>query len=259
MRNRLRSKLTLLITLLGVCPLSWGLEQSMQDQVKEVTPYQTAIRLPLSQTSNGIDGYLELRQDGRLTQKLTGRLWGTGDVDIDDDPVLTVFKNDPPRNAVIRMVDHRGKVVESKELERPLAKLRTEHLYGDSRLTYLLTVDYSAGFGSYSGPITRLAEVTGGRLKWIESTELKTGKTEQISLMESLKTTWKFVDGLDGKGNQILLAQCRPDWSSAKEDPVFITTFARFYFDGAKWVVKARVVKGFNEFDQGFPSRRNFP
>jgi len=170
-----------------------------------------------------------------------------------------MFKTGPPRNAVIQVVDRSGKVLDAKTLQRPLAKFRTGQLYGDSRLTYLLTVDYSAGFGSYSGPITNLVEVKTGHLRWVESTETTTGSTGKISLMESLKTTWKFVDAPDGKGKQILFAQCRPDWSSDKDDPDFRTTYARFYFDGTKWLVIERTVKGISEFDQGFPSRRHFP
>jgi hypothetical protein len=202
---------------------------------------------------------LELRQDARLTLKLSGLLWDAGDVNIGDDPELAMFKSEPPRNAAIQVVDQSGKVLEEKRLDRPLAKLRTAQLYGDSRLTYLLTVDYSAGFGSYSGPITNLVEVKSGHLHWVESTETKTGSTGTISLMESLKTTWKFVDAPDGKGKQILFTQCRPDWSSVKDDPDFRTTYARFYFDGTKWLVIERTVKGISEFDQGFPSRKHFP
>lgn len=137
---------------------------------------------------------MELRQDARLTPKLNARLWGTGDVNIDEEPDLAGPKTEPPRNSAVQIVDLAGKVLEVKQLERPLAKLRSAQLYGDSRLTYLLTVDYSAGFGSYSGPITSLVEVTSGLLRWVESTEAETGKTGEISLMESLKTTWKFVD-----------------------------------------------------------------
>ncbi|MGA8939409.1 MAG: hypothetical protein WB439_09615, partial [Acidobacteriaceae bacterium] len=120
-------------------------------------------------------------------------------------------------------------------------------------------VDYSAGFGSYSGPITNLVEVKNGRLQWVEATDARTGKRGTISLMESLKTRWKFVDARGGKGKQILLAECRPDWSSAKDDPDFRITYARFYFDGTRWFVTKRTVKGYSDFEQGFPSRVNFP
>lgn len=188
---------------------------------------------------------------------------GTGDLDgninVDDDPQLTMFKTGPPRNAVIQVVDQSGDVLEAKTLQRPLAKLRAEHLYADSRLTYLVTVDYSAGFGSYSGPITNLVEVKRGHLRWIDSTETKTGSIGTISLMESRRQLGNFWMRSDGKGKQILLARCRPDWYSDKNDPDFRTTYARFFFDGTKWLVVERTVKGISEFDHGFPSRKHFP
>jgi hypothetical protein len=247
--------LLLLLALLLCVP--WVYAQTVQPQ-EPAASSAIAFLLPLSQRSNGVDGNLELRQDTRLSSKLSSLLWRNGN-NIDDDPELAMFKTAPPRNAVIQIVDQSGKVLEAKSLERPLAKLRTAHLYGDSRLTYLLTVDYSAGFGSYSGPITNLVEVKNGHLQWVESTETKSGTTRKISLMDSLKTTWKFVDAPAGKGKQILLAQCRPDWSSVKDDPDFRTTYARFYFDGTKWLVIERTEKGLSEFDQGFPSRKHFP
>ena len=228
-------------------------------QAQSPPQYKTTARLPLSRASSGIDGYLELLQDVRLTPKLTGFLWGTGDINIDDDSKLAAFKSKPPHNGAIQLVDRTGKVLEVKNLERPLARFRSAQLYGDAKLTYLLTVDYSAGFGSYSGPITSLVEVKNGHLRWLQSTEPGTGKTGEISLMESLKTTWRLVAAPRGKGKQILLAQCRPDLSSVKDDPDFTTQYTRFNFDGSKWLAKARTVKGFSEFDQGFPERKNFP
>ena len=239
--------------------LVWGFGHKLQPPQEQTTPYETVFRFPLTQRANGVDGYLELRQDRRLSPKLSGLLWGTGDVNIDDNPELATFKSERPRDAAIQVVDRAGKVLEVTRLARPLAKLRKVQLYGDSKLTYLLTVDYSAGFGSYSGPITNLVEVKGGHLLWVESIEAKTRRTGKISLMDSLKTIWKLVDAPDGKGKQILFAQCRPDWSSVKDDPDFTTTYARIYFDGTTWLTKERTVKGISEFDQGFPSRKYFP
>jgi hypothetical protein len=259
MRTQPRISIVLLLFTLLAFSLPRLLAHNFLNEDPASALYTTTVRLPLSHASSGIDGYLELRQDVRLTPKVVGLLWGAGDVNIDDDPELAAFKSDPPRNGTIQIVDRAGKVLEAKKLERPLAKLRTARLYGDAKLNYFLTVDYSAGFGSYSGPVTSLLEVKGGHLRWIESTEPRTGKTSEISLMESLKTTWELVDAPDGKGKQILLAQCRPDWSSARNDPDFTTTYARLYFDGTKWLAKERTVKGISEFDQGFPNRTNFP
>ena len=261
MRTQLRIPFVLLHCALSLFCLGGCFAQGFTDgaQAPRSSQYKTTARLPLSQASNGIDGYLELLQDARLTPELTGLIWGTGEIDINDDPKLVEFKSNPPHNGAIQVVDRAGRILEVKNLERPLAKLRSAQLYRDARLTYLLTVDYSAGAGSYNGPITSLVEVKNGHLRWLQATELGTGKTGEISLMESLKTTWRLVAAPGGKGKQILLAQCRPDWSSVKDDPDFTTQYARFYFDGSKWLAKVRTVKGISEFDQGFPERKNFP
>jgi len=248
----------LFVWVLGLfVPSDYG--QAVPLSAQAAARYATAFKLPLTKASNGIDGYLRVRQDARLTPKLRDLLWGAGGTNIDDDPRLAIFKQEPPRSAVIQVVDRAGKVLQAKTLERPLAKLQTVRLYGDSKLTYLLTVDYSAGFGSYSGPITSLWEVRSGQMARVEATDAKKGSTGEISLMESLKTTWKLVDLPSGKGKQILFAQCRPDWDSLNDDPNFTTTYARFYFDGTKWLVVEKTVKEFSEFDQGFPSRKQFP
>ncbi len=238
---------------------SYSAEQAAEPPSAPTRLYATAYSLPLTQRINGVDGHLQLRQDARLNEKLSQLLWGSGGDNLEGKQALAVFKGAPPRNAVIQLVDSAGKVLHSEVLERPLAKLRIEHLYGDVRRTYLLTVDYSAGFGSYSGPITSFIEVHDGHMEWVKSTESKTGHTEKISLMDSLKTTWKFVNAPGGHGKQILLAQCRPDWSSVKDDPDFRITYARFFFYGTSWFVLRRTVKGYSDFEKGLPSRKHFP
>lgn len=215
------------------------------------------VKEPLSLQANGINGMLELLQDARLTPKLIEQMWGTGGVDIDDDPTLAMFRNDAPLNAELRLVSTDGKLVQREPIERPLVRLKEIHLYGDGPINYQVTVDYSAGFGSYSGPITSFVEVRKGHFNWIEASG-ETGKLEKIALMESLKTTWKQVPAQAGRASQFLEASCRPkDFGS--NDPKFQITYKRIYFDGKQWRSIARIVNGFTEFDNGFPPRRMFP
>jgi len=95
--------------LLFAFPLTWGFGQKFRPPQKQAAaPYETTFRFPLSQREDGIDGYLELRQDMRLTPKLSGLLWGTGGGNIDDDPELATFKSERPHNAVIQVVDRAG-------------------------------------------------------------------------------------------------------------------------------------------------------
>lgn len=218
-------------------------------------------RLPLSETANGIDGELQLMQDARLTASLRKDLWGMGDLSDAADAQGPVLSGGPLRNAVVRIVRSDGTPVKSEALERPLARLEHARLYREHRDTFLLTVDYSTGVGSYSGPVTLFVEVTGGRLEWLEATESSTGKKERIALMRSLKTIWKIVAAPDGSGKEILEALCRPVLETALKpgDVEFRLTYRRYSFDGKKWVSLASERKGFSEFEDGIPNRSLFP
>ena len=235
-----------------------------------LTPkYVVVAQLPLSQSENQIDGKLQILEDARLTPPLRKALWGTGGVDIDEDPSLAEFKADPPHNAMVRIVTSKGVVVQTFPLERSLVRLETVKLYGTPHLTYLITVDYSAGFGSYSGPVTMPLEVRNGRLQWLKATEKTNGKEYQIELMRSLKTVWKIVDSPSGAGKEILHAMCRPDLerpvftssdaSQQTTDKDFIVTYARYYFDGSHWISVKRTQHRYTDFEEGFPSRIHFP
>src|ERR1700753_1711490 len=111
------SLLTFFLTVLTPGPYCHG--QTLKPKAHG-PQYAIASRLPLSQSSNGVDGYLELRLDARLTQKLLVSLWESGNLNANVDPHLAVFKNEPPHNAVVQIVDESGKVLEVKKLERPL-------------------------------------------------------------------------------------------------------------------------------------------
>jgi hypothetical protein len=150
-----------------------------------------------------------------------------------------------------------GTVIDSVELERPLAELETARLYAGRTETYLLTVDYTAEAGSYNGPITSFVEVHAGGLRWLEATDRKTGKTERLALMRSLKSAWKLVPGRGGSGQQILQALCRP-WGKSLDNH-FVTMYRRYFFDGKAWIRLSRETQELTEFDGGFPDRRLFP
>ncbi len=212
--------------------------------------------MQLTRAANGVDGELQLMKDDRITAAVSKQVWDTGGLEAEPEQYEPSFKKSPPKNAIVQIVDRAGRVLDAKQLERPLARIGTVQLYADERLTYLLTVDYSAGFGSYSGPMTFPVEVMDGHLRWLDAVEKGTGKRSRISVMQSPKTAWKIVDAAGG-GKEILEAACRPDWSMKSDD--FTITYRRYFFDGSKWVEVHRTKKGFTEFDEGFPSRGLFP
>jgi hypothetical protein len=202
--------------------------------------------LPLRQAAHGVDGQLQLMQDARLTLAMQRKFWNTGDTD-----KVASF-----RNAALRIVKRDNTLVESIELERPMARVSKVSLYGTpARETFLVTVDYSAEAGSYNGPITYLVEVEGGHLKWLEATDRASGKADRIALMQSLKRIWQLVPA-PRRGKDILYALSQPSDPAASE---FVTMYRRYFFDGTTWVRVSREEKGLTEFDGGPPSRRLFP
>jgi hypothetical protein len=205
-------------------------------------------RMPLSMAANGIDGELQLMQDVRITPDMQKALWGTGHPD------------EKVAHAALRVVAADGKTTDYAELERPLARLEGARLYGNDAQTYLVTVDYSAGMGSYNGPITFFVEVKNGRLTWLTATERTTGKSGRITVMSSLKTVWQIVPARKGAGKDILEARCRPAFKeSASGDMEFTLSYFRYSFDGKRWIRRVREEKGYSDFEDGFPHRRLFP
>lgn len=170
----------------------------------------------------------------------------------------------PLRPALVRLVDPSGRGIDSVAMERPLADVSIAYLYGDdTRPTFPVTVDLSAGFGSYSGPATRLADVRGGRLEWLTARDAATGKTDTITLATALKTAWRLVPAGGGRLD-ILQVLCRPDFDAPAGSDIaaqFILTFERYSWDGSRWVRYSRSEHGFWEFEgeETFPERTRFP
>lgn len=214
-------------------------------------------RITLTQAVNGVDGELQILKDERITASIAKTVWNKGAFEGKPEDTVSSFKELPPRNAQIRVVDRHGKVIDSEKLERPLARLGIAKLYADSKVTYSVTVDYSAGFGSYSGPITSFVEVSGGHLSWLEAVD-HDGKHRKVSVMSSLKTAWRIAPVADG-GREILEAACRPTEKTLKTGDDFQIIYSRYYFDGTQWRLVSRKVPGFSEFEDGFPRRSRFP
>ena len=217
--------------------------------------YRRARSFPLTVAANGIQGTLILLRDERMTDQVQKRFWETGGPDEagfgDPEPFSAQA---PARMAMVELAGRDGEVIETRKLEHSLARLTVNPLLRRSGRDFLLTVDYSAGFGSYSGPITHLLTVRDGHLRWAEVTDAATGKTEQISLMQSLKTVWRALPA--GQGEVILEASCRPDFEHEGE---FVLTYRRYTYDGTRWRYADRSAPGFSEFEDGFPRLSLFP
>jgi hypothetical protein len=218
--------------------------------------------LTLTTESDGFDGRLELLEDARITPDFEKTLWGSGGPDLaldEKDPIYRTLATTPLRHAVLRLIDTRLKVVAEKALDREQARISFRQLHPGGR-TILVTTDLSAGWGSYSGPLTELLEAAGGTLKTLTARNAQSGLSEPIRLASTLKTAWKLTPMTSGRNSQkdILEVACRPDFD-AKEAGSFIVTYTRYHWDGKGWIVLTRKLSGFWEDDGSFPASGQFP
>lgn len=217
-------------------------------------------RLRLASATNGIDGALEVLTDSRLTDELKQDMWGIGDwgfvrafVLPEGDPRRAVFERKPPRNAELRIVTNTNQVLQRVVLERPLARVTESHILG-SKISFLVAVDYSVGFGSYAGVTTLLLDVADGQFRWAEAKDVNTQRIEPIRLADTLKSAWKLVPF---RGyHDILGVYCRPNFQVDNE---FFIEYERYRFNGKQWAKYERRQKGYWESDQPFPPLSKFP
>lgn len=211
-------------------------------------------RVVLSKAKNGVDGWLRVVSDARLTTEGKEKLWGVGwEVGLEDgDPLRKMLSAKPPENAKLEIVDSQERVIESDQLERPLAKIEQARLNsGDG--TFLLTVDYSIGFGSYAGPTTSLVDVRDGKIVWLHAIDADSHKDEPIRLPKTLKYDWKVLS-FGGK-RDILQVSCHPETWDGDE---FVVEYIRYRFKDGQWIKYVRTEKGSWESDEGFPALSKF-
>jgi len=221
-------------------------------------PLIVSQRMPLNKEMNGVDGWLQVMTDARLSEKLRAKMWGEGDwafVIPENDALFKVFSAAPPRNAELQIANLQGQVLANEVLERPLAKVEQKKLQA-GRPTFLVTVDYSTGMGSYAGPATMLLDVVNADLHWLEAMNADTGKREMIRLPKTLKSDWRLSP--TGAHQDILQVLCRPDDFGGSG--AFSVSYVRYHFDeGAGWQMRKRVKKGFWESEDPFPQAGLFP
>lgn len=228
--------------------------------------YAVVASFPLTKDSDQVEGRLELLEDARIQptmREAIAEAYG-GDPCADHPaPSLQSFcatpNHGPLKPAALRLVDARGRVVARDTAVRPLASLAAIRLYGRPRRTYLFTVDLSAGFGSYSGPYTRLSEPDSIGFGWVTA-DSGGVPGDTIGLSSTLKTAWRAEPREDGRGQDLLMVMCRPDFSApGSAQNAFLVTFRRYTFDGRRWLLLQRQEHGCYESDDDFPPQAEFP
>jgi hypothetical protein len=214
--------------------------------------YDVAQTFVLQRIANGVDGTLELLLDNRLSGSVRRELWGKGEWSFAPHPLSKVYKEFsmiPPGKAKLTIRDYERKPIAGRDLETPLAKLEPWNSSAVTNQLFLVTEDDSAGFGSYNGLVTTLLQVSDGAFRDVTGLNTDSKQVEPIRLVMSIKSDWRRENGAE-----ILTVSCH-----AKNNGDFIIEYARYSFDGARWLEYTRKVDGLWESDEPFPERSAFP
>lgn len=222
-------------------------------------------RLSFDAHDAGLSGRVELLEDARITPAARSAIAAAyavgGRPCVDERAEGANFcasvERVPLRPAIVRLVGTRGNDLGQATLERATASLgRMPVSQRDTVLA--VTVDLSAGAGSYAGPVVRFVNATAGRLAWTRAIDTN-GTSADLALVTTLKTGWRLNAG--SSRPEILLVACRPDFSrpAAGGNVLFVVTYSRLYESGGEWHRLDRRVAGFWENEGDFPARSLFP
>jgi hypothetical protein len=226
---------------------------------------EVSVTFLLTTPKDGLNGYLQLLEDERLTPELHKKLWASGGPEIaldHNDPLYKRLTTPPLKRAVLRLINESGTVIGQITLQRELGLLQGAALHAGHR-TLLVTTDLTHGYGSYSGPLTQILDLSQGGLQFATARNAVTGKPAPIYLARNLKTEWRVSGDSPRPGAPIdfLEVACRPS-PNAPLDPApgdFAIIRTRYHWTGTEWIFARRRAPGFWEADHPFPPMENFP
>jgi hypothetical protein len=206
--------------------------------------YAVRVSFELTLERDGLSGRLELLESAALRAAERDQ-----------------HRRDASPPAILRVVDASGTERSVRVLERAVAELEVEHLYGDARTTYFVTVDRSRDGTESDGSTTQLVEVREGALHGLRA---RRGQELEIDLLvlTSPRSAWQLTPRRDGRGQDILFVSWNP---YAVEPPIHASAprsrvvYARYSFDGRSWCRLDRYVDGSWRNEGRFPDRSRFP
>lgn len=152
--------------------------------------------------------------------------------------------------AAVEWVGCEGEVLDTFDLEAPLARLDPTPLLGAPHPTWLVSVDLTAEAGSWNGPLTLPLEIVNQHLNPVVA-QLGSGRSEPIRLTQTLKSNWSRV-ALRG-GEDLLQVRTQPNAEG------FHTLYWRFSPDRNGWRGRFLSRNGMWESDAEFPDTSLFP
>lgn len=219
----------------------------------------------LKKAVGGIDGRLELLRDARVNDdisliEMNGETSELDDLNTKEAEIKEMFEKVPPRTAIFRLLDARGRIAASKSLQCVRAEFKAVKLYATAKPTFEVICNYQNAAPVW-GAESRFAEIAEGKIQWLEAFDSKTNEKVEMAFVNSHRIGWEFGRAAKGKSRDILSVYT--GWKTSPtdaDDGDFLVYYWRFHFDGTRWIRYERTVEeDYWEDEFGFPKPAKFP
>ncbi|MGC4000107.1 MAG: hypothetical protein QM767_22790 [Anaeromyxobacter sp.] len=245
--------MVLALLFVGVCQPAWV----WADQPTKGYVEAASVRYGPAGGEAGVR--VALYVDERMTKDVQGQLWGQGDwADVlpAASPVRKSFAGNAPRPALLVLRNEQGVTLDRRTLEVVLARVEQWPAGISPDRSLLLTLDYTAGAGSYGGLVTMVVGVVGGRLVDVSAAD-ESAANGPILFSRTGKADWKFAPG---SPLSVLAVSCeRAENGDDAAGTGFELLLERYVYSNGRWSVSRRKATGYWEVGYPFPSLRRFP
>lgn len=213
------------------------------------------MRLPLDKRTHGIEGWVVLRTDSRITPAMAIPLqdyqwFGFGE----PPPVRPPVTSAPLADAELRLEDKAGREMVSMPLGSPFAALSAVPLLPDKGRAFVLEVS-NGGFGQFTGTLGRPFAVEAGRLSFLVAVGPSDAPAGDIVLTRAPRTGWLVLPAAAGRPGELLQATCLPGGGGADGFAEILTAWR---WDGV-WRRHERRGRGYCNWAPGLPALSAFP
>lgn len=219
---------------------------------------------------------IEILEDDRITPKLRYWLFG-GSKDPDDflrapgiagdQALAAAIQQGPLKRGLVLLVDHDGKVLDSRRLDCELGKLSPAPVQQNGTPVWTLGDDCSTGEGDYAGLITHVFGLGNDKIAW-QRFAAADGEAGELTLVQARRIGWKPMD--QNELTDIVEVSSHPDYDDPRfkalsqqakppADLPLVTDYIRYRYGGGIWTKTIRTEHSAWDAGAGFPDLDKFP
>jgi hypothetical protein len=220
---------------------------------------------------------IEVLEDARISSALRYWLWGASKDPKDflhkpgvagDKALATAMEQGPLLRGLVRLVDHDGKVLDSRRLDCELGNISPEPRQQTDGPVWTLGDDCSTGGGDYAGLITHFFRLGHDRIAW-EHFSGTDGEKDELTVVFARRIAWRPED--PPRLEDITEVSSHPDFDDPRfkalkpDEPMptdlpLVTDYIHYKYAGqGDWTKLIQTEKSAWFGGDGYPGPARFP